>query len=363
MRYSNMGYEPTPRPFLRIQLGHALFRAAATTFLNKISIGDGRGVYGASKTELDFLIASKDVYSFVAIDSSVFETTNEGHQVDYARVRRVEAPMFIKPVVMSLDIETISGDYSKDHIKYTEDDMIGMISTRVGLNNRVAFVVGRPFTKPIPGWSVRFFEDEYSMIYAFADHVTETNPDIIAGYNHERFDLPRIIKRARPVLGRGGEHAFTIPVVRQSNQMGIISTALNYCSGRIIMDAMVIMRKEMEKYRSYKLSAMAEHFELTVVKDPVEYEEIPFLYHGTDEERWRLVKYGCIDVDVLEELIEKRNMVGNLIAACQVSMTRANDYMSRGEAFKFRRAIRDLAGEEYLVLDAPKVSVTSLQDG
>ena len=105
----------------------------------------------------------------------------------------------------------------------------------------------------------------------------------------------------------------------------------------------------MDKLRSYKLSEVAKHYKLDVLKDDVGgYGAIWGLFHGTPQQRGQLVKYCCKDVEVTVQLIRKRQMILNLVAASQIKLLRARDVLTRGQNFSYARAIRHVMRDEYV---------------
>jgi hypothetical protein len=111
-----------------------------------------------------------------------------------------------------------------------------------------------------------------------------------------------------------------------------------------------VIKKGMDKFRSYKMSDVAKSYGLPISKDDVEYHEMYSLFHGSDADRYRLAKYCARDVDVTVELMGNRNMVNELISSCQVTMTRCTDFLTRGQTFKYRRALRGMIKEDYVIL-------------
>ena len=112
------------------------------------------------------------------------------------------------------------------------------------------------------------------------------SPDVFVGYNSNKFDIPRILKRSRH-LGVStdfsrllNEEIRFMDVLNESKQKGTIRNTLIDCPGRILFDAGVFVR-DTEKHRSYKLKDVAAVNKLPVQKGDVAYEDIWRFYHGT----------------------------------------------------------------------------------
>ena len=222
----------------------------------------------------------------------------------------------------------------------------------------ILHVYGDPLVWPEPGdWQVARYPDERALLQGILDHINDEDPDVLTGYNLARFDLPRLVLRCKTLGLKAdfsrlvGEEVRSLDVTNVSNQAGSRSNTLNDCPGRIILDALVITRAGMDKLRSYKLKAVAKFYELECLKDDVEYSEIYDLFHGSAEDRGRLVKYCAKDVDVTQALINKRMMVYDIVAQSQVKYLRARDVLTRGQNYSFARAIRAEKAFRHLVAD------------
>jgi hypothetical protein len=194
-RFSNYGYEPRKRPFLKLRLRHAGWTKTAINALE--CVFRDANIYSAEPNTIEFLLASKDLSSFSLIDSShlmpytkeLQTTCRKEYSIAFNNLHVVSDPKYVmKTRELCIDIETIVKD------KYTKNDMIGMIACRG--RQRILLMIGRAFTDPLPdGWITQFFDTEKDMLLALEKVILDEDPDLITGYNIEKFDMPRIIKR------------------------------------------------------------------------------------------------------------------------------------------------------------------------
>ena len=90
------------------------------------------------------------------------------------------------------------------------------------------------------------------MLKAWKDFVCRVDPDIITGYNIERFDLPYIIERGKGLMGR--------QYAQFSRFKNIVAaTTDTQMEGRILFAMYGIILSEY-RLTSYKLDFLSSHF-------------------------------------------------------------------------------------------------------
>jgi DNA polymerase-2 len=214
---------------------------------------------------------------------------------------------------LCLDIETlIKADPVTKELLGTDEDPIPMIAMRYE-KRAVMLVVGSEVESPWvheTDWEIQYYPTEKELLEAILRFINSVDPDFITGYNHIKFDLPRIVKRceAHGILCDFSRLANfetrVVHIIRTNNQTGSGSVTFVDSPGRVLLDVHVQVKKS-QKLREYTLKAVAETFELKVKKGDVEYHEIWDLFHGTPQQRARLAEYCAMDVDVCMA-IEKR---------------------------------------------------------
>lgn len=357
---SALGFERDPRPFLKLQLARTSYMRAAKDFLSKLDTGlppEQAGCYGCVYSLVDVFMRQKQVSSWCWLQVNSSEPRPRRTRCDvefaaeYANVAVVPGPLqHPAPSVLCLDIETIT-------LKFTDNDPIGMVAVKEGNAPTKVLAWGGPVDTATPH---ELFASEKDMLKALLQLIVRYDPDILTGFNSNKFDYARILARCRlhglsvDISRMLGAETRTLAVETHSNQKKGREDVLLDCPGRVFLDALLIMLAGNDKFRTYKLKVIAEAIGLAVQKDDVEYSEIYPLFHGTPTERGRLLKYCGVDVDVTAELIQKREMIASLVAECQVKLVTARECLCRASTFCFGRAIYSAMRERFLVPDYPK---------
>lgn len=142
--------------------------------------------------------------------------------------------------------------------------------------------------------AVCIFGDEKEMLSAFANYITETDPDVLSGWNFTEFDIPYIVRRM-DVLGLRPDRMARLP--GQSGR--------NAVRGRSVFDLLSAYRKmQGSQKESYRLDAIAED-ELGIRK---------IRYAGTISDLWRhdptrLIEYNLRDVELCVAINAKNSII------------------------------------------------------
>ncbi len=140
------------------------------------------------------------------------------------------------------------------------------------------------------------YDDEVSMLRAFAKYLATRDPDILSGWNFVEFDMPYIMNRMEK-LGLSG----TDLLARLRGQ-----TERNALRGRALFDLLTAYKKMHGSLReSYRLDAVAE----------AEVGERKVRYTGTISNLWKenyrlLVEYNFKDVELCVAIDKKNNIIG-----------------------------------------------------
>ncbi|MEM6989917.1 MAG: DNA polymerase II [Myxococcota bacterium] len=157
---------------------------------------------------------------------------------------RVRSTTFTTPLsVVALDIETAG-----------LDGALLSIATAGSGGDRVWITAG-PDTPPHDAYEA--VPDEAALLRRFVEHVTEVDPDILAGWNVVEFDLAYLERRAVALgvpftLGRGGDRA-TVLAPRNEGQPHIARVA-----GRVVLDGIATLRSATFSFESFRLEDVAQ---------------------------------------------------------------------------------------------------------
>jgi DNA polymerase I len=142
--------------------------------------------------------------------------------------------------------------------------------------------------------SVCIFDDESALLRGLADHIAETDPDILSGWNFLEFDVPYLLGRM-DALGFEGDELSRLPG----------KTGRSAIRGRALFDLLDAYKKiHGTQKESYRLDAVAED----------ELGERKIRYSGTISELWHhdpkhLIEYNLRDVELCVGIHEKHNII------------------------------------------------------
>ena len=181
------------------------------------------------------------------------------------------------------------------------------------------------------------FPSERLMIKYFLRYVQSVSPDILTGYNINRFDNTYIETRCK-ILGvdfkwsRLRGHKSTIRhITTHSNQRGTQEQYRLDIPGVIVMDGYEVMRGQ-HNLSKYSLEAVAQKF-LGTGKDDMPYHLIPEKFK-TAEGRKQLADYCVKDCKLVMDLFDKLKKVVNLVQMSQVTGCFAVDILNRGQGIR-----------------------------
>ena len=188
------------------------------------------------------------------------------------------------------------------------------------------------------------FDDEKKMLEAFIEIVNGFDPDIITGYNVNKFDIDYILKRMqknnlRPDFSRCSQKAVT------SKALG--ANVRTMIAGRIILDCFLIIKKDFMLQR-YGLDNVAEKL-LGMKKHDVKKSEIQKLWNSGPEGVRKLTEYCRNDSVLVMELLKKLGLSGKYIALSKVSGILLQDTLDSGETTRIENyLLREFNREGYV---------------
>ena len=161
-------------------------------------------------------------------------------------------------------------------------------------------------------------KDETDMLNRFFEIICEYDPDIVAGYNHQDFDIPYITDRVKalnakgeninPVVGRDGSHI-------GYRRFGLITRT--EVKGRVVVDALPLVRRAFS-LKQYTLRAVSKELLSREKLDvpPLEMEEH---WNDSGEKFLKFVDYARRDAELALELVLNLRLLDKYIALAQVS--------------------------------------------
>ncbi|MFB6093381.1 MAG: DNA-directed DNA polymerase [Halanaeroarchaeum sp.] len=145
---------------------------------------------------------------------------------------------------------------------------------------------------------VRAFEEETAMLDAFLEYVSETDPDVLTGWNFTDFDAPYLLDRLEE-LGMDSARLSRVDEVWRSDWQG------PNVKGRVVFDLLYgYQRTQFSELDSYRLDAVAEE-ELGVGKERYT-GDIGTLW---EEDPERLLEYNVRDVELCVEIDRKQDVI------------------------------------------------------
>lgn len=181
------------------------------------------------------------------------------------------------------------------------------------------------------------FPSERAMLQAFLRYVRRVSPDILTGYNINRFDNTYIETRCKKLgidfkWSRLRGHVSTIKhITTHSNQKGTQEQYRLDIPGVVVMDGYEVMRAQ-HNLSKYSLEAVCQKF-LGTGKDDMPYHLIPEKFK-TPEGRTQLAEYCVKDCKLVVDLFDKLKKVVNLIQMGQVTGCFAVDILNRGQGVR-----------------------------
>lgn len=167
---------------------------------------------------------------------------------------------------------------------------------------------------PINGSEVFCFADERTLLTSFAAFVRKLDPDLITGYNIQKFDFPYIFKRAENLgikeevwyLGRLKDTLCSIKSgFFSSRARGSKDTLTTKVPLRSVFDLFQVIDRDF-KLNSSSLNSVSAKF-LGQQKEDLHHSLIPVLQNGTAEDRKRIGVY-CLKDALLPLLIIRKKM-------------------------------------------------------
>ncbi len=169
------------------------------------------------------------------------------------------------------------------------------------------FMVG---TQPNSG-IITFHQNEKTLLQAFFNHIQETDPDILIGWNVVDFDLQFLARRCQELnipftLARDREPARVLPP-RTKRQ-----TMLAQVPGRVVLDGIATLKTAMFSFENFGLEAVAQNLlgKGKLISHDHRDEEITRLFH---EDPQKLAAYNLEDCRLVLEIFDHADLINLVI--------------------------------------------------
>ncbi|KAJ7623462.1 DNA polymerase family B-domain-containing protein [Roridomyces roridus] len=270
--------------------------------------------------------------------------------------------------ILSFDIECAG---RKGIFPEAQEDPVIQIANMVTRQGEQKPFIRNVFTlkscSAIVGSQVLSYKDEDAMLQAWADFVTEVDPDVVIGYNIAGFDFPYLLDRAKalkvfkfPYLGRLKNTRTECKDTHFSSKAyGQRDSKDTKLEGRLQLDLLQYMQRE-HKLRSYTLNAVCAQF-LNEQKEDVHHSVITELQNGSPESRRRLAVYCLKDAYLPQRLLDKLMCFINYVEMARVTGVPFNYLLSRGQSIKVLSQLFRRANDEGYVIPALKGEGTDEQ--
>jgi DNA polymerase I len=174
---------------------------------------------------------------------------------------------------------------------------------------------------------VETFEEEAAMLDAFVSYLTDTDPDVLTGWNFEDFDAPYLLDRMEE-LDPGTEYDLEVDRLSRVEEVWRSGWGGPNVKGRVVFDLLYAYRRQQfTELESYRLDAVGER-ELDVGKER---------YAGDIGDLWetdpeRLLEYNLRDVELCVEIDRKGDLVAFWDASRQIVGCKLEDAPTPGDA-------------------------------
>lgn len=201
-------------------------------------------------------------------------------------------------------------------------------------NNQGKFIVlgcGKFDNKRDDVWYIQC-RDEIDLIKRFIDEWSSDYPDIVTGWNVERFDIVYLANRIRKILGEEAVKRLSPWMIvnerKIRNQLGIEEQAYDMM-GIAVLDYLAMYKKfapEGKSQESYKLDAIAHN---EVGERKLSYEEYGNLHTLYKDNYQLFIEYNIKDVELVERIDDKLKLIELALTLAYDSKTNYMDAFSQ----------------------------------
>jgi len=275
-------------------------------------------------------------------------------------IQPIDSNEVINPLILSFDIECVSGDKTGNTFPdpTKDNDQIICISAYLGKNGddernwRTYCFVNESNGKecpPVDNCILIHNKNERILIQAWVNFIKDKNPDVIIGYNSLSFDDNYILKRAeKHKIKKESQSDFLMAQIgrlknyRSSkrelawNSSAYGDQKFNYIAitGRLHIDMFSFIRREYGNLSSYKLNEVSKEFLNDSKVDLPANEMMNLWYNGTEGDFAKIVEYCNQDTKLPYRLFNKLNTWYGLSEMSNVVMVTKFDVITRGQQWR-----------------------------
>lgn len=321
------------------------------------------GIQGMSNIHIPFYDAeiipktlknSRCQIEFVTSYKTIKQSINKVDQFDVPGLRE-----------LSFDIECVNdeGHFPKAKSDPSFQICATLKNTKTKKKRYVGFTLGT--CDDIVGKDTYKFKTEKGMLIAWSMFVQTYQPDIMTGYNIDKFDNDYLMKRAKgikilhnyskysrikkPIGGRFKLDNARIQVKTfSSTAHGTKEIYIHHCAGLLTVDLLPLVQR-LEKYESYKLNYVSNKI-LGDKKDDVHYSDIPRLFKGNSSDRSTIIKYCYKDAELVTDILEKKEYIQRLVSMSQVTGTFIDRLIYKGATEKSKSLLLREANKRNILI-------------
>lgn len=282
---------------------------------------------------------------------------------------------------LSFDLECFSHDGAMPDPHDPADTIIGIGNTVAEMEapqstwKRVYHCLRETLIPPDyqgPEVKLCIYTTELDLLRGWRDFVIQEDPDVLLGYNINKFDINYLQVRMEPhcvdradrffFLSRlWAEHTPAVSKSFDSSAYGSRDSVTWDLEGRVVLDLLEVIRRE-HKLSMYKLDAVAEHF-LDRHKIDLPKNDLFRYFQGTPEQRGQIAVYCARDCDLPLELEEHLCTMMNLAQMASVTCTNVSDLIHRGQQFKtINQMALEFHAMDYMLNDPPEEELSNTED-
>ncbi len=257
--------------------------------LRKYLEGHGVECYEADIRFAYRFLIDNNIKSAIEIKEESYE---QNEYVDRIYYEPTITPAYFSPSlkVLSIDIETsIDGKKLYSISMYSENFQTALIVSKKKVKNATVF------------------KDEESLLENFKEIIIGEDPDIITGWSVIDFDLNFLKEKFKQhkipfVLGRTDQQC------KLKLESDFFKTSKCDFQGRLVLDAIALLKGSFIQLENYKLSTAAAHFlkQEKLIDDYNKAEEIESMYKKNPE---KLVEYNMKDAQLVFDIIKKTRVL------------------------------------------------------
>lgn len=262
---------------------------------------------------------------------------------------------------MAYDIEVYSHDetFPKPEILENVCFQIGVTFKRYKdkeIQEKIVLHYGCP-CDPVDGIQIITYPTEAALLMGFRDLILARDPDLIYSWNGDGFDSQYLFKRAeicniyKQFCDISKINGFPCRIVKQKFSSSAAGDneylRIEKLPGRLNLDIMIFVKKDMVKYDSYKLDNIAKEKLKTEEKRHVSPKQIFRWYKARDSARCaEIADYCAQDTTLVQLLVDKIDVVTQLFEMANITYTQVGDLLSRGQSVKVYSQITKAAFEK-----------------